>query len=52
MELVVIFYGQSVYCTAIWYIEWSFGTFYPVLVYYIKKNLATLITDDDEVAEI
>jgi hypothetical protein len=27
---------------AIWYILWSFGTFFPVLVFCTKKNLATL----------
>jgi hypothetical protein len=28
---------------AIWYILWSFGIFYPVLVYCTEKNLATLV---------
>jgi hypothetical protein len=51
-----IFYGHLVYFTAIWfytfgtlvyfmitwYILWSFGTFVPVLVCWIKVNLATL----------
>jgi hypothetical protein len=27
----------------IWYILCSFGTFVPVLVYCVKKNLATLV---------
>jgi hypothetical protein len=27
---------------AIWYILWSFGIFFPVLVFCTKKNLATL----------
>jgi hypothetical protein len=38
-----------IYVTTIWYILWSFGIFYglfgtflPVLVFCIKKNLATL----------
>jgi hypothetical protein len=31
-----------VYLTAIWYILWSLDTFFPVLVYCTKKNLATL----------
>jgi hypothetical protein len=30
------------YFTAIWYICWLFGTFFPVLVYCTKKNLANL----------
>jgi hypothetical protein len=30
--------------TAIYYILWSFGIFFPVLVSCIKKNLATLAT--------
>jgi hypothetical protein len=29
---------------AIWYILWSFGIFFTVLVFYTKKNLATLGT--------
>jgi hypothetical protein len=28
---------------AIWYIFWSFGLFFPVLVFCTKKNLATLV---------
>jgi hypothetical protein len=31
-----------VYFTAIWYILWSFGIFFPVLVCCAEKNLATL----------
>jgi hypothetical protein len=27
---------------AIWYILWSFGIFFPLLVFWTKKNLATL----------
>jgi hypothetical protein len=27
----------------IWYILWSFDIFLPVLVFYTKKNLATLL---------
>jgi hypothetical protein len=49
MENVGIFYVQVEYITAIWYILWSFGKFVvilyifsPVLVYCVKKNLATL----------
>jgi hypothetical protein len=37
-----IFCGHLVYFVAIWYILWSFGVFFPVLVYCTKKNLATL----------
>jgi hypothetical protein len=32
-----------VYFTAIWYILWLFGTFFPVLVCCTKKHLATLL---------
>jgi hypothetical protein len=47
MENVGIFYVHFVYFTAIGniilYILWSFGKFFPILVYCTKKNLATLI---------
>jgi hypothetical protein len=50
MEDFGIFYGPFVYFTANCYILWSFGTFcglfgtfFPVLVCCIKKNLATLL---------
>jgi hypothetical protein len=33
MEDVCIYYGHLVYCTAVWYILWSFGMFYSYLVY-------------------
>jgi hypothetical protein len=50
MEDVGIFYGHwvcftadyIVYYMAIWYILWSFVTFFPVLVCCNKKNLAAL----------
>jgi hypothetical protein len=49
MEDVGIFYGQSVYFTAICYTLWTFGIFSGQLVYFspilvccTKKNLATL----------
>jgi hypothetical protein len=50
MEDVGILYVHLVYFTAIgnithiaiWYILWSFGIFFPVLVCCTKKNLATL----------
>jgi hypothetical protein len=42
MEDVGVFYGQLVYFMSIWYIFWSFGMLFPVLVCYSKKNLATL----------
>jgi hypothetical protein len=48
-ETVGIFYGHLEYITAIWYILWSFGNLVavwyipPFLVYWIKKNLATLV---------
>jgi hypothetical protein len=38
-----IFYGHLVYFVVIWYILWSFGIFFPVLVSCTKKNLATLL---------
>jgi hypothetical protein len=38
----VIFNGYLVFFLAIWYIQWSFGIVFPVLVYCTKKNLATL----------
>jgi hypothetical protein len=49
MEKVGIFFGYFEYITAIWHIfghlviQWKFGIFSPVLVYCVKKNLATLI---------
>jgi hypothetical protein len=42
-HLVGIFYGYRKYFMAIWYILWSFGIFFPVLVCCTKKNLATLV---------
>jgi hypothetical protein len=42
MEDVGIYYGQLVYFTAIWYILWPFGIFFPVLVCCPKKNMASL----------
>jgi hypothetical protein len=35
-------YGHLVFFMAIWYILWSFGTFFPILVFCFKENLATL----------
>jgi hypothetical protein len=35
-------YGHLVYFTAIWYISWLFGIFFPVLVCCINNNLAIL----------
>jgi hypothetical protein len=37
-----VFSGYLVYFMPIWYILWSFGTFFHVLVCCTKKNLATL----------
>jgi hypothetical protein len=34
--IYLVFYGRSV-------IYWQFGLFFPVLVYCVKKNLATLV---------
>jgi hypothetical protein len=39
-----LFYGNLGYFMCIWYILYSFGTFFPVLVSCTKKNLATLPT--------
>jgi hypothetical protein len=43
MEDVDIFYGHLVHFTAIWYILWLFGIYFPALVFCTKKNLATLL---------
>jgi hypothetical protein len=48
MEKVGIFYVHLEYILAIWYILWPLGALvatwniFPVLVYCVKKNLATL----------
>jgi hypothetical protein len=42
MSMFGLFYGHWKYVTAIWYILWPFGLFFPVLVCCTKKNLATL----------
>jgi hypothetical protein len=39
---LVYFKGQCKYFMVIWYILWQFGIFCPVLVFWTKKNLATL----------
>jgi hypothetical protein len=49
IENVGIFYGDLEYFKAIWYILWPLGNvveiwyIFPVLVYFVKKNLATLL---------
>jgi hypothetical protein len=51
VEKVGIFNGHSEYNIANWCTLWQFGNFvtirmvyfYPILVYCVKKNLATLI---------
>jgi hypothetical protein len=49
MENVGSFCGHLEYITAVWYIIGPFGNlvvswyFFPVLIYCIKKNLATLL---------
>jgi hypothetical protein len=43
-RLVCIFYGHLEYNTGNFYILWQFGIFSPVLVYFVKRNLATLTT--------
>jgi hypothetical protein len=42
MDDVGIFHGHLVHFVAIWYILWSFGILFPILVSCIKTNLATL----------
>jgi hypothetical protein len=42
-HLVCIVYGHLVIFTAIWYICWSFGTFFPVLVCCTKKKYILLV---------
>jgi hypothetical protein len=36
---------RNTYSTAIWYVVWHLGIYPPVLVYCVKKNLATLVAD-------
>jgi hypothetical protein len=38
-----------VYFMPIWNILWSFGIYSPVLVYYLKKNLAALVSKLDRI---
>jgi hypothetical protein len=39
-----LLYGQMIYILwPIWYIKWSFGIYFLILVYCVKKNLATLV---------
>jgi hypothetical protein len=38
-----LFYGHWKYFMAIRYILWYFGIFFPVLVFWTKKNLASLV---------
>jgi hypothetical protein len=42
MDYVGIVCGHLVYFAAIWYVLWSLGMFFPVLVCCNKENLATL----------
>jgi hypothetical protein len=57
MEKVGIFFGHLEYIMDIWYILWLFGNLEgiwyisPVLVYCVKKNLATLRTSTTYVLE-
>jgi hypothetical protein len=37
------FYGLLLHFMDVWYSLWKFGIFYPVLVFWTKKNLATLL---------
>jgi hypothetical protein len=46
MENLGIFYDHLVYFTAVENILWSFGIFFPVLVFCTEKNLATLVRRD------
>jgi hypothetical protein len=40
---ILVYFYHSVYFKAIWNILWQFGIFFPVLVFWTKKNLATLL---------
>jgi hypothetical protein len=42
-HLVHFTYGLLLYFIDIWCSLWQFGTFFPVLVFCTKKNLATLL---------
>jgi hypothetical protein len=39
-----LFYGHFIYFMDICYILWNFCLFFPVLVFFTKKNLATLLS--------
>jgi hypothetical protein len=41
-KILVYFMANWKYFVAIWYILWYFGIISPVLVFWTKKNLATL----------
>jgi hypothetical protein len=43
-----IFYGDLGYFVTIWYILYSFGTLFPVLVSWTKKNPATMVDSQSE----
>jgi hypothetical protein len=42
-QLVYFTYGHCKYVMAIWYILWFFGIYFPLLVFWTDKNLATLV---------
>jgi hypothetical protein len=42
MVILNILLSFGIFYDQIWYILCSFGTFFPVLVYYVKENLAIL----------
>jgi hypothetical protein len=49
MKNIGIFYSHFgifrpfVIFLAVWYVSWSFGAYFPVVVCFSKKNLATLL---------
>jgi hypothetical protein len=51
LEPFGLFYGNWKYFMVVWYILWSLGIFFPVLVFCTKKNLATLIPNTYALAE-
>jgi hypothetical protein len=46
---ILLFYCYWKYFMAIWYILWSFGIFFPILVFCTKKNLATQVIEERQI---
>jgi hypothetical protein len=49
MENVGTYYGHLEYFVAIWSIVTSFGILIPVLVFFTKKNVATLVREKTKI---